>query len=360
MAMPAVNIIAIVRLVFIFVLLFEHLLLSHPYATRSENRDQTFFGGEWVMAESLMTRRSSIAALAALAARSHAQTVAGSTLVHEHVLVDFVGADQVKPGRYDADEVFRIARPKLEELKRFGCRRLLECTPNFLGRDPRLLARLSDAAGIEIWTNTGLYGAASHKYLPEFARRETAGQLARRWIEEARRGVDGIRPRFVKIGVNRGPLHEWDAKLARAAAITARETGLTVASHTGNGQAAMEQIAIFEAEKTPPAKFVWVHAQNEKDHAFHRRAAQAGAWVEFDGIGSKSADWHRQCVQFMAAGKLLGRTLISQDAGWYHVGEPGGGDYRGYTFIYTDFLPSLDPAWVQTLMVTNPGAAFGR
>jgi len=53
-----------------------------------------------------------------------------SVLVHEHVLVDFVGADQIRPGRYDRDEAFRIARPKLEELRRLGCRRLLECTPN--------------------------------------------------------------------------------------------------------------------------------------------------------------------------------------------------------------------------------------
>ena len=37
-----------------------------------------------------------------------------SVLVHEHVLVDFVGADHIRPGRYNRDEVFRIARPKLD------------------------------------------------------------------------------------------------------------------------------------------------------------------------------------------------------------------------------------------------------
>ena len=52
-----------------------------------------------------------------------------SVLVHEHVLVDFVGADQIRPGRYDRDEVFRIARPKLEELGRLGCRRLSSRSP---------------------------------------------------------------------------------------------------------------------------------------------------------------------------------------------------------------------------------------
>lgn len=285
--------------------------------------------------------------------------VEGSILVHEHALVDFIGADRIHPGRYDPDEVFRVALPKLKEVRRYGCRRLLECTPAFLGRDARLMARLAEASGVEIWTNTGLYGAASHKFLPAFARQESAEQLARRWIAEWRDGVEGVRPRFIKTGVNKGPLVELDRKLVRAAAITSRETGLTIASHTGDGRAALEQIEIVSREGVATSKFVWVHAQNEKDHSFHRKAAEAGAWVEFDGIGPRTADWHLECVRFMAAHKFLGRTLISQDAGWYHVGEPGGGNYRGYTYIYTDFVPRLEADWVDVLLRENPVRAFG-
>jgi phosphotriesterase-related protein len=249
-----------------------------------------------------------------------------SVLVHEHVLVDFVGADQIRPGRYDRDEVFRIALPRLEEVRRLGCRRLLECTPNFLGRDPELLARLSHAARLEIWSNTGLYGAADHKFVPAFARSESASQLAERWIAETR---EAWRPRFIKIGVNRGPLDEIDRKLVRAAAITSREAGLTIASHTGNGAAAVEQLEIVTAERVSPSKFVWVHAQNERDHGVHEKLARAGAWVEFDGIGPKTVEFHLECVRFLAAKGLLQRTLVSQDSGWYHVGEPGGGEFRG-------------------------------
>ncbi|HVX66622.1 MAG TPA: hypothetical protein VHA11_08475 [Bryobacteraceae bacterium] len=307
-------------------------------------------------------RRQCLALLAAApstVAAARGRRVPGSVLVHEHVLVDFIGADRIAPGRYDPEEVFRAARPKLQELRQYGCRGVQECTPHFLGRDPRLMARLSDATGIEIRTNTGIYGASDHKYVPAYARQETAEQLARRWIEEARRGVDGVKPRFIKIGVNQGPLGELDRKLARAAAIASRETGLTAASHTGNGIAAMEQIEIFAAAKASASRFVWVHAQNEKDHAFHRRAAQAGAWVEFDGIAPDTAVWHHECVRFMTAEGLLGRTLLSQDAGWYHVGEPGGGEYRGYSYIYSDFLPSLSEEAVRMLMVENPRRAFG-
>lgn len=279
-----------------------------------------------------------------------------SVLVHEHILVDFVGADRQHPGRYDRDEVFRIARPKLEEVKRFGCKRMLDCTPNFLGRDPELLARLSNATGVEIWSNTGLYGAAAHKFVPAFARSESATQLAKRWIAETR---ESWGPRFIKIGVNNGPLDELDRKLVRAAAITSRETGLTIASHTGDGAAALEQLEIVAAENVGLAKFVWVHAQNERDHALHEKVARVGAWVEFDGIGSKTATYHLECVRFLQAKGLLNRTLISQDAGWYHVGEPGGGDFRGYTYLYSNFLPLLEPAQIPVLMFENPRAAFG-
>jgi phosphotriesterase-related protein len=302
-------------------------------------------------------RRREFVALAAGAAA--AQPLDGSILVHEHVLVDFIGADKIAPGRYDPEEVFRLARPKLEEVRKLGCVRLQECTPNFLGRDPALLVRLADATGLDLWTNTGLYGAANHRYLPAFARDESPDRLARRWIDEARRGVDGVKPRFIKTGVNRGPLHELDRKLARAAAICSRETGLTIASHTGDGRAAMEQIEIVAEERVAASKFVWVHAQSEKDHSIHERAARAGAWVEFDGVNPKSAGWHLECIRRMASAGLLDRVLISQDSGWYRVGEPSGGDFRGYTYLYTDFLPRLDPAWRRPLMVENPRKAFG-
>ena len=300
-----------------------------------------------------MTRREFLAASLALA------SLPDSVLVHEHVMVDFIGAAEIRPGRYDPDDVFRDAKAKIEEVKALGCRRFLECTPNFVGRDARLMRRLADATGVDIWTNTGIYGASSHKFVPQFARQETAEQLAARWVSEWRKGVDGVKPRFIKIGVNKGPLHEIDRKLVKAAALTAKETGLTAASHTGDGKAALEEIEIFTGAGAPASKFVWVHAQSEKDHAIHEQAAKSGAWVEFDGIRAQSADWHKQCVEFMAGRGLLDRTLISQDAGWYHVGEPGGGNYRGYAYLYTDFLPLLAPDARRKLMIENPSKAFG-
>jgi phosphotriesterase-related protein len=85
--------------------------------------------------------------------------------------------------------------------------------------------------------------------------------------------------------------------------------------------------------------------------------------VEFDGISGETAPRHVELVLRMKRARLLHRVLISQDAGWYHVGEPGGGEFRGYDGLFTDFLPALRKAGatekdLRTLLVENPRQAL--
>jgi len=290
----------------------------------------------------------------------------GPTLVHEHVLVDFVGADEVGRERYDAEEAFRTALPHLLAVKERGARTLLECTPAWLGRDPALLRRLSEASGLHIVTNTGYYGAAQDKYLPSHAFDESAERLAERWAAEWRDGIEGtgIRPGFIKTGVDAGPLSRVDRKLIAAAARCHRRTGLRIHCHTGDGRAAMDILSVLAELRVPASSYVWVHAQNEKDRALRLRAARAGAWVELDGIAEDSLDAHVAAVTDLARAGQIERTLVSQDAGWYHVGEPGGGRFRPYTFLFDGFVPALRRAGlaeadVKTLLVANPARLLG-
>jgi phosphotriesterase-related protein len=50
------------------------------------------------------------------------------------------------------------------------------------------------------------------------------------------------------------------------------------------------------------------------------------------------------------------------DAGWYHIVEPGGDNYRGYESLFTEFLPALrkdfSEAQVERLVVANPQEAL--
>ena len=289
----------------------------------------------------------------------------GTTLVHEHVLVDFAGAEKADRARYDAEVAFRTILPHLQDLVTRGCRTLLECTPAYLGRDPRLLRRLSEASGLQIVTNTGYYGAANDVAVPKHAYVETARQLAARWTEEFRRGIEGtgVRPGFVKIGVDAGPLSAIDRKLVEAGALCHLDTGLTLAIHTGDGTAAMEILEVLQKGGVSPEAYVWVHSQNDKEQAGRSWAAQQGSWVELDGVGSGSIGAHVEAVLDLWRRGRLDRVLVSQDAGWYHVGEAKGGTYRAHTDLFDTFLPALrarglGDAEIQTLLVDNPARAF--
>jgi len=290
----------------------------------------------------------------------------GMVLMHEHVMVDFIGADKVSRSRYDADDVVRVALPHLTRARELGCRTLVECTPAFLGRDVALLQRLSRESGLRIIANTGYYGAARDRHLPAHAFKESARDLAQRWIDEQQHGIDGtgILPGIMKIGVDPGALSDIDRKLIEAAAIAHKATGLPIASHTVDGTAAHQSLDVLDAHGVPAGAFIWVHAHNERDDAALKRAAQRGAWVEFDGIGPDSVDRHVQLVKMMADAGYLGRVLVSHDAGWYHVGEERGGTFRPFDTLFQRFVPAigkvLAEAAVTQLLVTNPAQALAR
>jgi phosphotriesterase-related protein len=289
----------------------------------------------------------------------------GFTLPHEHILVDFIGADKIDPSRYDANEVFRVALPKLLAVKERGCKTMMECTPAYLGRDVKLLKRLSATSGLNILTNTGYYGAAGEKYLPAHAYTETADQVAARWISEWENGIEGsgIKPGFIKSGVDKYPLSAVQHKMVEAAAITHLATGLSIGIHTGDGKAAMEELEIIKSKGISAEAWIWIHAQNEQNRELHFRVAKAGGWISFDNVTPGSIS---QCLSFLKDMKkenLLRHVLLSHDSGWYHAGEPNGGSYKDYNTITDKLVPTLEgngftEKEIQLLFFANPANAF--
>ena len=60
----------------------------------------------------------------------------GKSLIHEHILVDFIGADSTGYHRWNKQEVMERVLPFLEEIKAQGVKTFVDCTPAYLGRDP--------------------------------------------------------------------------------------------------------------------------------------------------------------------------------------------------------------------------------
>jgi len=289
----------------------------------------------------------------------------GFALTHEHILVDFIGAGKVSKERYDASEVYKIAMAHLVDLKKSGCKTFIDCSPAYLGRDVMLLRKLSEASGLNIITNTGYYGAAQEKFLPRHVYTESGEQLAARWTKEFKEGIEGtgIKPGFIKTGTDTAPLTAAQRKIITAAALTHMDTGLTILVHTGNGAAANEQAAILNDLGVDLSARVWTHAQNEKDMKYHVHAAHQNCWVSFDGVNPETVDANIGYLQRMKTEKLLDHVLVSQDSGWYNVGEPSGGNYRPYTCIATELIPKLKEKGFTTgdldlIFKTNPAKAF--
>lgn len=287
----------------------------------------------------------------------------GTALIHEHVLVDFIGADKISPDRWNHDAVIRKVLPYLLEIKQRGIQTLVECTPAFTGRDVVLLEKLSEQSGLHILTNTGYYGASDNKYLPKWAFTETAEQLASRWIKEFEKGIEGtgIHPGFIKTGVNNGKLSNLHQKLVQAAALTHLKTGLTICSHTGPALPAREEIAILKQSGVHPSAFVWVHANGGVEEL--NDVGKSGCWISLDGVNTDNIAKHVEMITFLKNKGRLGQLLISHDAGWYQPGEPDGGDFRGFTTIPDKLVPALKAqgltdADIRTLMVANPAKAF--
>lgn len=291
----------------------------------------------------------------------------GLTLIHEHMLVDFIGADSISPDRWNRDSVEAKVLPYLMEVKKFGVRTILDCTPSYLAKDPLLLKTLSEKSGIQILTNTGFYGAVGGKYLPDFVQTESAEQLAKRWIDEFENGIEGtgIKPGFIKISVNEADtLSEIDQKLVKAAGLTNQNTGLTIASHTGTWKTAVQEVKILQEMGVEPSEFVWVHAQNEPEFSNYKKAAKLGVWISLDGIGW-AIDPYVERLFFARENGFLDRILISHDAGWYDPAKPGGGDFQPFTNIFEKLIPVLnqrgftDQDW-DLLLKSNPKAAFSN
>jgi len=289
----------------------------------------------------------------------------GTSLIHEHILVDFIGAAKYDPQRWNDDDVVKKVLPYLQEVKNAGCKTIVDCTPNYLGRDVQLLQRLSKQSGLSIITNTGYYGGSDEKFLPPQVFTESANELANRWIAEWEKGIDGtgIKPGFMKISVNPGHLSQASRKLTEAAAKTHLRTGLTIASHTGPAIAAFEEIEILKSQGVSPEAFIWVHAQTETNFDEYLKAVRTGTWVSLDGVADSNIQEYVLNLVRLKKEKSLHRILISHDAGWYEPGKPDGGNFRKYTSIFSQLIPSLKEKGftnkdIEQLLVVNPREAF--
>jgi phosphotriesterase-related protein len=289
----------------------------------------------------------------------------GVWLTHEHVLVDFIGADSIKPDSYNREEIISKVLPFLREAKKLGCNTFADCTPEYLGRDPLLLKALSDSTGLNILTNVGYYGARDNKFIPLPATAIDAELMAQLWISQWEKGIydTGIKPGFIKIGVDKDSLSGFHKIIVRAAALTHLATGLTIASHTGPALPAFQELEILKSEGVSPEAFIWVHASSEKDIEKLVTAAKMGVWISLDKLNDKNIDELLSTIKTLKEKGCLKRILLSHDAGWYDPAKENGGEFRGFSTMFEKLIPAMkvegfSETEIKQILEINPAEAF--
>jgi phosphotriesterase-related protein len=154
-----------------------------------------------------------------------------------------------------------------------------------LGRDVEFLAELSQKSGLRIVCTTGAYFEAegithTFRHLP-------VEDITAIYIKEITEGVGdtGIRAGAVKIATGAHRISEYEAKLVRAGARAARETGVPLISHTQEASCGHAQIDLVTGEGVAANLLVVGHSDGIDDHDYHRSLADRGAFVGFDRFG---------------------------------------------------------------------------
>jgi phosphotriesterase-related protein len=331
-----------------------------------------------------------------------APSAIGITLPHEHLLIDFTvmfaepaaAVDRARPQEpvslanlgwvrqhFNAnldnlrllDE--QVAQDEIRLFKEAGGQTVVDPTPKTLGRDPRALARIARATGLNVVMGSGYYVAASH---PADMDRRTVDELAREMSADVTSGVGDTGVRAGLIG-EIGTTYPWtdnEKKVLRAAVMAQRETGAPLMIHPGRHPAMPMELAEFvQKEGGDLRRTIMCHlCRTIADVRAVIDLAQTGVWLEYDLFGMENSyypynpsfdmpnDGGRMAhvLALIAAGHH-DQILLSHDIA-YKTSLVKYGGY-GYHHLLVNVVPRLrakgvDDAGLRRLLVANPARAF--
>ena len=334
-------------------------------------------------------------------------TEVGPTLMHEHLIVD-LSCNFVHPADASARshlhapvtiEMLALLRRRpfsvtldnmvlgdealaCEEVARFhdeGGQTVVDATCIGIGRDPRVLHRISRASDLHVVMGAGCYMENSH---PDWVRDASVEQLTEIFARDVAVGVEGTPFRSGIIGeigtsgVPKGS-HEKDGditaqeeKVLRAAGRAARATGVAVSVHLDlRGQGAFRIIDILQDEGVEPQRMVMGHMDLVPDLDYHRAVLKRGAVVEYDCFGREyytdelgGLSWGHDSWRVAALTTLVNegyveQLVLSQDVALkMDLCKYGG---NGYGHVLRTIVPWLRREGVTddelvTMLVENP------
>ena len=283
----------------------------------------------------------------------------GVTLCHEHFFMDLSRVRLNTGSTFaDVDEIASEVFPMIAQ----GVETVVEVTTIDMGHDPKKLQELSLKTGLQIISSTGFY---LQPYHPAILHDATEGDIVNIFINELERGIGDTR---IKAGViaevaSSKIMTDEERKVLCASAITSRETGFAVSTHT-NKAVAEEKVDMMLSLGMSPGKLVIGHQDLNDDVDMLCRILDRGVNIGFDTVG-KSAyldDGTRaEKLQILIEKGYQKQIILSQDVSRREYFLKNGG--YGYTAVRGQFTERLRKRGIpqehlDDLFIYNPARIF--
>ncbi len=309
----------------------------------------------------------------------------GRVLVHEHVQISYAGELLDWKPALPREERIQRAVQRMLELAEHGVKTFVDPCPIELGRDPELLADISDQSGMNIVCATGFYHEHDAAGIPYYWRQRWPEEIAQLYLHEISDGIGttGIRPGVIKIATG-DPVSRHERKVLEGAAMAARESGLPVISHTENSRWGDVQQDILAEAGVDLSRCLIGHQDQQTELDPLEAIARRGSYIGIDRIGMQqraSDDARADTIAALVASGFADRICLSQDhlcclpaprdPYWVprHQVERFNKELRPtleeemfgrpHTYLFTHFLPMLErrglpDATRERFLVDNP------
>lgn len=308
----------------------------------------------------------------------------GRTLMHEHVFVLSTEIVQNYGGDWWDEEV-RVddAITKLNELVSRGITTVVDPTVIGLGRYiPRVQRIAAAVPGLNIIAATGLY---TFDELPHYFAYRGPGTIlagpelmADLFISDIRDGIadTGVKAAFLKCVVEEKGLTPGVERVARAVALTHRETGVPITVHTSaTHQTGLLALDLFAEEGVDLTKVVIGHSGDTNDIDYLKAIMDRGATAGMDRFGLdmfNPTEARVATIAVLAQQGYADRMVLAHDASCYidYFSGQASKDMLdaaapnwNFRHIPDDVLPALSAAGVsdddlELMLVGNPRRYF--
>lgn len=277
----------------------------------------------------------------------------GFTYSHEHIVCR--PPHWVERGETDLllDDPEK-SRREVELFREAGGRSIVDATAVDYGRDPAAVRDISRATGVQIIGTAGfnkgfLWDAkmpGQDRTFADWIENTSVDDLARFVIDEVEHGMNGtdVRGGQVKFGTGYNSISPLEVKTIRAVCRAHLETGAPMHAHTEAGTMALEQMQYLREEGVDLHNISFGHMDRNPDPWMHRKIAETGAYLCFDGIAK--VKYNPECVRIdcilaLAKAGHQKQILVSGDTARRSY-------YRSYT--YAVGLPYIKQTWLPRLV----------